>query len=249
MRKFLIPLLTALWVFPAFAGGLTDMTNDERLAFGDAVRAYLLQNPEVLMEAIQVLEQRQQQAQAETDQTLVLSNAEEIFNDGYSYVGGNLEGDITLVEFQDYRCSYCRKAHDEVAELVRSDGNIRLVIKEFPILGEASTDASRLAVATLHKLGPEAYHDLANFLITFNGDLNPKISAGILEKLGHDPSAVIAYLDDAAITGHIGKVHTLARTLKITGTPTFVVGNEMVRGYVSLETMREIIAFHRQQQN
>ncbi|MEH6776198.1 MAG: thioredoxin domain-containing protein, partial [Cereibacter changlensis] len=113
-----------------------EMTDAERSAFRAEVRAYLVENPEVLIEAMTALEAKQQADQANNDLALLRDNAEEIFNDPASWAGGNLEGDITLVEFVDYRCGYCRKAHDEVAELVKSDGNIRFVLKEYPILGE-----------------------------------------------------------------------------------------------------------------
>ena len=108
------------------------------------MQAYLLENPEVLVEAMDVLNARQAAADAQNDATLVKTNADAIFNDPASWVGGNPEGDITLVEFTDYRCGYCRKAYDEVAELVKSDGNIRFIVKEFPILGEASLTSAAL---------------------------------------------------------------------------------------------------------
>ena len=115
--------------------------------FGEKVRAYLMENPQVLVEAINVLETRAQAAEAENGRVLVQTNAEAIFNDGVSWVGGNPEGDITVVEFLDYRCTYCRKAMEEVDQLIAADGNIRFVIKEFPILGQESELSARFAVA------------------------------------------------------------------------------------------------------
>lgn len=120
---------------PAQAFDLSKLTEAERSALRDEVRSYLLDNPEVIMEAIEVLETRQQQAAAENDVDLIKANATAIFEDANSWVGGNPEGDITVVEFLDYRCGYCRKAYGEVEELVKSDGNIRFIVKEFPILG------------------------------------------------------------------------------------------------------------------
>ena len=249
MRRLMLAILAVFWLVPAQAGGLGDMTAEERAAFRVEIRDYLLENPEVLMEAIAVLEQRQQQNQAGTDQEMVETNAAEIFDDGFSYVGGNPDGDITLVEFLDYRCTYCRKAHADVAELIRTDGNIRFVIKEFPILGEQSTLASKLAVATLHKAGPDAYFKLNDFLMTFGGNLTPNNMNGILQKLGTDPEPILAYKDDDAVMGHIGKVNVLAQKLQITGTPTFVLGTEMLRGYVPLANMREVVAEVRRAKN
>ncbi|NOX39731.1 MAG: DsbA family protein [Alphaproteobacteria bacterium] len=224
---------------PAF--DIAALNAEQRTSLRKEVRDYLLDQPEVLMEAIAVLESRQKQQQVQSDVDLIAANSAEIFNDGYSWSGGNPNGDITLVEFQDYRCAYCRRAHNEIKELVASDGNIRLVVKEFPILGEQSTLSSRLAVATLHKAGPDAYTKLADILIRFKGNLTENNMTGILNKLGLDAPTILAYMNDDAVKGQIGKGHALASKLNITGTPTFVVGGEMLRGYVPLAKMREII--------
>ena len=106
MIRRCLTALSALSIaaLPAFAVDLSKMTDDERTAFGDAVREYLLENPQVIRDAIAVLEERQAKAQASADQTLVSDNAADLFEDGYSFVGGNPNGDITLVEFLDYRC-------------------------------------------------------------------------------------------------------------------------------------------------
>lgn len=234
-------------VTPPHIPDLASLTEDERSALRGEVRAFLLDQPEVLMEAIQVLEARQNDAKAAIETQVIANNADEIYRDGYSWVGGNPDGDITLVEFMDYRCGYCRKAHDEVKELVESDGNIRLIIKEFPILGEQSTLSSRLAIATLHKAGPEAYHALADVLITFSGSLTDTVMEAMLTKLELDPAEILPYMDDPAVSGQIGKVHALAGVLEITGTPTFVLEGEMLRGYAPLDVMREIVAYHRSQ--
>ena len=233
MRIFLFTLISTLWFLPVLASDLTELNDDEREAFRGEVRAYLLSNPEVLMEAIQVLEERQQREQATNDEELVATYADAIADDGYSFVGGNPEGDITVVEFQDYRCGYCRRAHDEVKELVKSDGNIRLVVKEFPIL---------------HKAGPEAYQDIADFLIKFSGSLTPKGTEAILKRFDLNAEEIMAYLDDPTVDGHIAEVNQLARNLQISGTPTFVVGSELVRGYMPLENMQELVAYHRELQ-
>lgn len=245
MKRLLLTLLAALWFGPLGAAGLNDMTDEERGNFRAEVRAYLLDNPEVLMEAIKILEDRQQDQQSQNDMSLVLDNSVEIFSDGYSYVGGNPDGDVTLVEFQDYRCSYCRKAHSEVAELVKSDGNIRLVVKEFPILGEQSTLSSRLAIATLHKSGPQAYHELSDFLISFSGNLTPRNIETILVKHELPVDEIMDYMDDSIVSSQINAVHLLAGKMQITGTPTFVIGTELLRGYVPLANMREIVAYIR----
>ncbi|MEM8981197.1 MAG: DsbA family protein [Pseudomonadota bacterium] len=217
------------------------MTDAEREAFRAEIRAYLLENPEVIMEAVQVLEARQQQQQAAQEDVLVAQNLAAIENDSDSWNGGNLEGDLTLVEFLDYRCGFCRRAHGEVEELVRSDGNIRIVVKEFPVLGEESVLSSRFAIAVLQLAGADAYKQAHDALITLNSAINTRVIERLSQQIGVDPEAVKERMDSREVTEVIAKNRSLAQTLGINGTPTFVVGGQMVRGYAPLETMRSIV--------
>ena len=119
-------IIGTVLALPVAALDLQSMTDEERAIFREEVRAYLMENPEVIMEAVAVLEEREAAAQAQADLSLVSDNASAIFDDGYSRVGGNPDGDITLVEFLDYRCGFCKRAHGEIAKLLEADGNIRL---------------------------------------------------------------------------------------------------------------------------
>ena len=225
-------LIAALITVPAAAFDLTAMTDAEREAFGTEVRAYLLAHPEVLIEVSQELDKLQAQKQAEGDVALVEANAADIFEDGASFVGGN----------PDYKCGYCRKAHAEVAELVRSDGNIRYIVKEFPILGEQSMVASRFAIATLRIAGPEAYEKVnAGFYESFRGDVTEETLRAFATDLGLDPAPILAEMAAPEVTEIIKANHLLAERMQISGTPTFVVGKQMVRGYVPLDGMRSVV--------
>lgn len=225
---------------------LENMSDAERAAFGAQVRAYLLENPEVIMEAVQVLEERQAAEQAQGDVALVENNAEAIFDDGYSWVGGNPDGDVTIVEFFDYRCGFCRRAHPEVMQLLELDGNIRYVAKEFPILGENSVISSRFALAAREVGGDAAYEAAKESLITLNSDMDDTVLRRLAETLGLDADAVIGAMDSEAISEQLAKTRALAQTLQINGTPSFVMGNQMIRGYVPLASMQQIIADARQ---
>jgi len=244
MIRFAAPALTALALLagPAQAVDLSQMTDSERSAFRAEVRAFLMENPEVILEAVQQLEQRQAEAEAQADLDLVKTNAEAIFNDGYSWVGGNPEGDITLVEFMDYRCGYCRKAVPEVESLLKSDGNIRFIVKEFPILGEASTISSRFAVATKQVAGDAAYAQVHDALLELQGDLSDVVLGRLAEGLGLDADAILARMDSDEVTEVLAKTRALAQTLNISGTPTFVLGDEMLRGYLPADQLEMIVA-------
>lgn len=222
-----------------------EMTDAERQAFHAEVRAYLLANPEVIVEALDILQSRDQADAVLRDQQMLAAQHDAIFNDAASWTGGNLQGDITIVEFTDYRCGYCRKAHADVEELVKSDGNIRFVVKEFPILGEASLVSSRFAIAVLQLHGPEAYKTAYDALIALRGEPDSTTLERLAGDLGLDPKAITARMGTDAVTDVIRANHALADIMQISGTPTFVVNGTMVRGYVPLEGMRQIVADER----
>ncbi|WP_010137437.1 DsbA family protein [Oceanicola sp. S124] len=226
----------------AASSASVELSAAERDSFRGEVRAYLMEHPEVLLEAIQVLEDRQAVEAAEAEVDMVRDNAEALFNDGVSWVGGNPEGDITLVEFMDYRCGYCRKAFEEVEELVATDGNIRFVLKEFPILGEESLAASQLAIATQLAAGDDAYKRMHDALMVHSGGFDEVTVRRLLSSLGIEEEPVIAMLGSPEVTEVINANRALAQKLQITGTPTFVMPETMLRGYVPLAGMRSIVA-------
>lgn len=225
---------------PAQALDIESMTEVERGLLRAEIRAFLLENPEVIMEAVAVLERREQAAQDQADRDLVKVNADDLFNDGHSWVGGNPEGDITLVEFIDYRCGYCRRAYDEVEQLIEMDGNIRFIVKEFPILGEESELSSRFAIATHQLAGDDAYKAAHDALITFKGQVNDTSLMRIAESLGLDGAAVLEQMQSDAVTAVIAENHSLAQRLQISGTPSFVMNEHMLRGYLPLAGMMEM---------
>ncbi|WP_126976714.1 DsbA family protein [Frigidibacter oleivorans] len=243
LRPSILAAALAVSGLPAGAFDIRAMTPEESAAFGEAVRGYLMQNPGVLMEVIGELEAQQAEAQAAGEAELVAANRAAIFEDGHSWVGGNPEGSVTLVEFIDYRCGYCRKAHAEVADLVQSDGDIRYVVKEFPILGEDSVLAARFAVAALRVAGAEAYKALHDgFYTGFRGEVTEANLIRFAEELDLDGTAIAAAMDSPEVERVLAENHALADRLQIQGTPTFVLGDQLVRGYLPEEQMRAIVA-------
>ncbi|WP_282093324.1 DsbA family protein [Epibacterium ulvae] len=226
---------------------LNSMTEAERSAFGEEVRSYLLQNPEVILEAIDLLEQQQQVAEVQRDNQLVQENLAELVDDGYSWVGGNPDGDITLVEFTDYRCPYCRRAMPEVAKLLAQDGNIRFVIKEFPILGEASLISSRFAVAVKQLEGPEAYKEVHDALFELPGEPNDVTLGRLAEGFGLDAEAILARMNEEVVTDELRRTRALAQRMAISGTPSFVLGDELLRGFLPADQMQLMAIAQRDQ--
>lgn len=217
------------------------MSPEDRAAFGAQVRAYLMENPQVIMDAVAVLEQRQAAEQQQADGDLVQAHMDRLMNDGFSYVGGNPEGDITVVEFLDYRCGYCRKAHPEVEALIETDGDIRLIVKEFPILGEASLVSSRFAIATQIVAGDEAYKSVHDALIALEGGVGKPQLRRLATTLDLDADAILAEMESDEVTRRIQETRDLAMALQINGTPSFVFEDQMLRGYVPLESMMALV--------
>ncbi|WP_372989148.1 DsbA family protein [Sulfitobacter sp.] len=226
---------------PALSMDLTELTDAERVQFRAEVRSYLMENPQVIMEAVNQLQAQEAEAQAQADFTLVSNNAAAIFDDGFSYVGGNPEGDITIVEFMDYRCGYCKKAFTEVEKLVNGDGNIRFIVKELPILGEQSMVASRFAIATKIVAGDEGYKSIHDALMTFNGDITPTSLGRLAKSFDLDADAITEKMDSAEVTEEIAKTRALAQAMNISGTPTFVMDDELLRGYLPYDQMKAIL--------
>ena len=248
MHRLALGLIAGLASLPALAeeqpvaGAAPAMTEDERKAFRAEVRAYLLEHPEVLIEAMDILQQREEEAALARDMQVVSSNNDLIFNNPNDWVGGNPNGDITLVEFMDYRCGYCRKAYDEVEELIESDGNIRFVVKEFPILGEASMLSAQFAIALRQLHGDEAYAKAHDALITLRGEPTPETLERLAGDLGYEAQPILDRMDDPEVMAVIQANYQLAEQMNITGTPAFVMGDSVMRGYAPLDVMRDFVA-------
>lgn len=223
------------------AAGVDNMTGDERDVFRAEVRAYLLDNPEVILEAIQVLEQRQAQSEIQSDFDLIEENFAELTRDGYSWVGGNPDGAITMVEFSDYRCAFCKRAFPEIKAILEANDDVRFVLKEFPILGPDSTLASKAAISVLINQGDEIYEGLHDALMVHNGPVNIQTLSRLVTDAGGDPDLMVEHMDDEVVTQIIAKNNALASRMQISGTPSFLIGTEMLRGFAPAATMQEFV--------
>ncbi|SEK42206.1 DsbA family protein [Pacificibacter marinus] len=226
----------------AWSSDLANLSDTDRKAFQAEVRAYLLDNPEVLMEAIAVLETRNAQQVEATDRDLISANAVALFESPSDLILGNPDGDITMVEFLDYRCGYCKKAHPDVNALLENDGNIKLIVKEFPILGEASVLASRFAIATHLVAGNAAYAEVHEALMTAGNNVSEASLKRLVRKMDFDVDAVMAKMNSDEVTQIIAQNHALGQAMQINGTPAFVMQSELIRGYVPYDSMVEIVA-------
>lgn len=220
------------------AAATTPIPTDKPDRFGEQVRAYLLAHPEVIMEAVQLLQQRQQLAETESRKQAITARAEEIFRDPNSPVGGNAAGDVTLVEFFDYNCKYCRAVAPTIAELGGNDPGLRLVYKEFPILGPGSVAAAKVALAA-HRQGK--YQELQQALMSAASPVNEETALQAAAALGLDLARLQRDMGDPVIAEMLARNQALAGALGINGTPGFVVADQVVPGVADRATFEGLI--------
>ncbi|MDF1607063.1 DsbA family protein [Hoeflea sp. YIM 152468] len=229
-------------ILPLPAWALDDAQKQELGAF---VREYLLANPEIVEEMQQALEIKKEAASRMMAQTAIIDNHDAIFRAPEDIVLGNPVGDITVVEFYDYNCGFCKRAMKDMISLLEKDPDVRFVLKEFPILGPDSMAAHRVAMS-FRKIAPEQYRDYHIALLSGDVRATEAHAIEVAKGFGVDESALRAGMDDPAIDQSIRQTYELANALGISGTPSFVIGNEAVFGAVGEEVLLEKINNMRQ---
>ncbi|WP_169545474.1 DsbA family protein [Sneathiella aquimaris] len=212
---------------------------DTKDIFGAQVRAYLLENPAVIREAIQVLSATEAAEARQKAKEQLASRLNELENDGYSFVAGNPDGDITIVEFFDYQCGYCKRSYPDLMKTVEEDGNIRLVMKEFPILGDESVLAAR-AVMAAEKQGK--YNEFHKVLMESRGGLSLDKIMSYAQGLGLNVQQLAKDMGSDTISKSLSQTYELAQALNITGTPAFVIGGQLAPGAIPADTMKRLVA-------
>ena len=221
-------LALAIAAFPAAA--LAETFDDaQKKEIGEIVRAYLLENPELLIEVSKELELRQQVAEGEKRSGALQEHAKDIFHSEADLVAGNPEGDVTMVEFFDYNCSWCKKGLPEVLSLIEEDPKLRLVMKEFPIFGGDSDYAAMAALAS-RKQGK--YWDFHLAMLGHEGKVTRETVDEIATAQGLDLDKLKVDMKDPEIAATLQRNRQLAGLLSISGTPAFIIDSEVVPGYL-----------------
>jgi protein-disulfide isomerase len=205
----------------------SEFSDAQKLGIEKIVKDYLLAHPEVLIEVQGALEQKMAKEEAQRTKDLVAENAKEIYRHPDAPVAGNPDGDITVVEFFDYNCGYCKRGFHNIRELIEKDKNVRVVFKELPILSKDSEDAAKIALAARAQ---GKYWELHQALIESKGRVTEAYALEAAGKLGLDVAKLKADKDSDAVKGELARVEALARKMNITGTPHFLVGNEAIGG-------------------
>jgi protein-disulfide isomerase len=246
--------LTALLAAAAFAlAGATSVSaqtfsEPQRGEIEKIIKDYLLKHPEVLQEAMAELEKRQAVAEAEKARSAVKNHSEAIFNSPRQVTLGNPQGDVTFVEFFDYNCGYCKRALDDMNALMAKDPKLKVVLKEFPVLGPGSTEAAKVAVAVrMQDKTGKKYLEFHQKLLTGRGQADRARALAVAKEVGLDMARLEKDLKSEEIDATLAESMKLAEALGLNGTPSYVIGNDVVVGAVGLAKLGEKIQAARQQ--
>ncbi|MBK1866131.1 DsbA family protein [Aestuariivirga sp. YIM B02566] len=234
IRALLIALI-ALFVLPAQAAEFNDAQKKE---LGDIIRQYLLDNPEVVRDAMQELERKQQEAEDSARTDILKTMAADIFRSKDDLVGGNPKGKVTMVEFFDYNCGYCKRAFPDVMKMIDADKDLKLVMKEFPILGPGSVYAARAALAS-RKQGKYWEYHMA--MMAHEGRIDEAVADQIAEASGLDVKKLKADMEADEVNQVITRNMQLADSLKIQGTPAFIIDETVIPGAVGYEALAAVV--------
>lgn len=220
---------------PAHADGLTE---GEQQQVKELVREYLLENPEILVEAMEALRSKEMAAQSKRQETALAENRDEIFHKAGDPVLGNPEGDVTMVEFFDYQCGYCKRVFKPVMDTVQDDGNLRFVLKELPILGPESVLAARYSLAAAAQ---DKYAEFHGALMTRRGPITEEALKTLAAELGLDVEQLAEDAESDAVNQQIRANLELAAALGIRGTPAFIIGDRVIPGAVGQDQLENAI--------
>jgi len=233
----LLAAVVAVLIPPASLAA--DFTPDQRKAIESIIHDYLTKNPDVLLDALQAAEDKMKGDAKDKAAQALSTRRREIFEDPDTPVAGNPNGDVSLVEFFDYRCPYCKQVEPSLEALLGEDRQLRLVYKEFPVLGPESVTASKAALAARKQGKYDAFH---RAMMTIKGQINDTAVYKTAESVGVDVDRLKRDMAAPEIARALKANTELADALDIRGTPGFIVGNEIVPGAIDLASLKQLIA-------
>ena len=243
IRKAISTFLMAAFIIMAtsFTAPSYALDAAQKSEFEALIRSYLLNNPEILLEVQDALEKKRAlEASAKVEQ--VLSEKRDlVFASENQFVIGNPKADVTVVEFFDYNCAFCKRALGDMQRLIKEDKNLKFVMKELPILGEGSVTAHRISIA-VGKLNPERYEEFHEKLLGSNGPKNGKRALKLADSMGLDLRKILDYSKRDSVVEGFREVNNLATDLGMNGTPSYVIGDEVIFGALGYDVLKGKIA-------
>ena len=212
---------------------------DQQFEIEAIVKNYLIQHPEAVQDALDALDKRQKQADADKVRATIVQNKATIFNSAHQVVLGNPQGNVTMVEFFDYNCGYCKRALPDMLDLLKTDSDLKFVLKEFPVLGEGSVEAAHVAVAArMQDSSGKKYIEFHQKLLGGRGPADKARALAVAKEVGFDMARIEKDMDSDEVKKTIDEDMKLADALGVNGTPTYVVGNEVVVGAVGIDELK-----------
>ncbi|QPD02697.1 MAG: putative Oxidoreductase, DsbA-like [Candidatus Nitrospira kreftii] len=243
MLKLVLMILVSgagMFSSPAFGESMTSTTDPSwRQSVEQLIESYIRSHPEVVEQALQALEVKRHEEEKVRIKQTIISHQSELLHDPASPASGDPAGEVTVVEFFDYRCGFCKRVASAVTQLQKEDARVRVVYKDFPILGAGSVEAAKAALASHAQGRHQAFHEA---LLATKGELNKEQILEIASAVGLDTKKLVADMDNPEWLAIIERNRKIAKDLNITGTPAFVVGNVLVPGAMGLAALKELVA-------
>lgn len=247
LPRALVLFVVALLCGPVPAGAQTAFSPDQRKAIEEIIGDYLVKNPEVLRKALAEVMRQEEAQQAASQKAAVTGAIEELNKPAGGLVLGNPSGDVTLVEFSDYNCGYCKKAVADVRALLKSDLKLRIIIRDVDYIGgPISDEANKVAFAVRNQLTGDKLTEYYMRLMETRGRVNGQRALDVAKELGLDMTRLQKEAASPEILAALGANDALARRIGVTGTPAFIIGDELISGAVGVDPLRQAIASTRQ---
>ncbi len=237
VRTLSAALLAGSLMLAPVAGSAEDFTGAQKDAIGQIVRDYIVAHPEIIQEALQALDQKKKDEEEAARASIIAAMKDTLYSSKRQVILGNPSAPITLVEFFDYNCGYCKRALGDTLAMLDQDKDVKIVLKEFPILGEGSVEAARVAIA-VNLVAPDKYAEFHRELLGGKGHADEKRAIQIATGLGLDEAAVKKAMTDPEVGNTLDEVYAMANKLGLSGTPTYVIGDEVVFGAVGVDDLR-----------
>lgn len=215
-----------------------EFTPAQKQEMGAFIHDYLVSNPEVLRDAIQALDKKEKETAAAQQQKTVADEAPALFNSKYQATVGNPKAGATLVEFFDYNCHYCKNALPDVGKLLKSDPNLKLALRDFPVLGPGSVEAAKVAGAVRNQLPGDKFWAFHSKLLGTHGPVGKAEALAVAKELGLNMDQIAKDMDSEDVKAGLAETMRLAEALQINGTPTFVLGQDVVVGAVGFDELK-----------
>jgi protein-disulfide isomerase len=241
LRRFAVAFAIAAAAFTGAAPASAQMTGQQRTEIEGVIRDFLVKNPEVLRDALIELDRRAK-AEEETQRRDAVKRLEaQIFDSKHQVVIGNPKGSIALVEFYDYNCGFCKKALGDLVALIKINPDLRVILKEFPVLSQGSLEAAQVAAAVKMQLTPTQFWAFHQKLMMSRGQIGRTQAMGVAKEFSVDMARLTRDMESAEVKAGIQETMQLGEALGINGTPSYVVGQDIVVGAVGLEALQKRI--------